>query len=68
MHLSSVWLHHPNRLGGDAFTPYTHNFVGLRVGRAYTRPRIERVLKQYATHMILRWYEGYEKTMTQTKT
>ena len=68
MHLSAVWLHHSNRLGADMFIPYTDNFVGLRVGRAYTQPRIERALKQYATHMILRWYEGYEKTITQPKT
>lgn len=69
MHLSAVWLHHrkSSRLLADLFIPYTRNFTGLRVGRAYTRARIERTLKQCATQMILRWYEGYEKTVTQSK-
>lgn len=69
MHFSAVWLHHrtSSRLLADLFIPYTHNFTGLQVGRTYTRARIERTLKQYATQMILRWYEGYEKTVTQSK-
>ena len=69
MHLSAVWLHHltTSRLLADLFIPYTRNFTGLQVGRTYTRARIERTLKQYATQMILRWYESYEKTVTQSK-
>jgi hypothetical protein len=68
MHLSAVWLHHlNNRFGADAFIPYTHNFVGLRLGELIPS-RDRAVLKQYATHTILRWYEGYEKTITQSRT
>jgi hypothetical protein len=62
MHLSAVWRRYPNKPGADAFIAYTQNFVGLRVGQAYTRQGIERVLKQHATQMILRWYERHEKT------
>jgi hypothetical protein len=67
MHLSVVWVHHPKRGGADTFIPYTPNFAGLRLGRPYNLPRMERLLKEQATQMILRWYEGYEKTITQPK-
>jgi hypothetical protein len=67
MHLSAVWVHHPKRPGADTFIPYTTNFAGLGIGRTHSLKRTERLLKQHATQMILRWYEGYEKTIKQPK-
>jgi len=68
MHVSAVWVHHPKRHGTDVFVPYTPNFAGLRLGQTYKLHRIELLLKKHATQMILRWYERYEKSLTQVKT
>ena len=67
MHVSAVWLHRPKYPGADVFVPYTPNFAGLRIGQTYGLHRIESLLKKQATHMILRWYDRYEKSLTQPK-
>jgi hypothetical protein len=67
MHLSTVWVHHPKKHSADVFIPYTPNFAGLSLGRTYKLHRIESLLKRHATHMILRWYDRYEKSFTQPK-
>jgi hypothetical protein len=67
MHVSAVWVHRPKKPGADVFVPYTPNFAGLRLGQAYKLHRIESLLKKHATHMILRWYDRYEKSLTQPK-
>jgi len=67
MHVSAVWVHHPKKQDADAFVPYTPNFAGLRLGQTYKLHRIESLLKKHATHMILRWYDRYEKSLTQPK-
>lgn len=65
MHVSAVWVHHPKRRTADVFVPYALNFAGLRSGHTYKRERIESLLKKQATQMILRWYDRYEKSLTQ---
>jgi hypothetical protein len=67
MHVSAVWLHHSKKRGADVFVPYTPNFAGLRLRQSYKLHRIEKLLKKHATSMILRWYDRYEKNLTQPK-
>jgi hypothetical protein len=67
MHVSAVWAHRPKKRGTDVFVPYTLNFAGLRLGRTYKLHRIESLMKKHATNMILRWYDRYEKSVTQPK-
>jgi hypothetical protein len=67
MHVSAVWVHHPKRPSADVFVPYTPTFAGLRLGYTYKFHRIQSLLKKHATHMILRWYDRYEKSRTELK-
>ena len=67
MHLSAVWVHHPKKQGADVFVPYTPNFVNLRLRQTYKLHRMQALLKKYAANMILRWYDRYEKGLTQSE-
>jgi hypothetical protein len=67
MHVSAVWVHHPKRHSADVFVPYTPNFARLRLGQIYKLHRIEALLKKHAVHMILRWYDRYEKSLARPK-
>ena len=65
MHLSAIWMHRAKKQDSDVFVPYTPNFARLQVGRAYHLNRIRSLLRRRATEMILRWYDRYEKGLTQ---
>jgi hypothetical protein len=67
MHVSALWVHRLDKRGADVFVPYTPNFASLRLRQTYELHRIEKLLKKYATYMILRWYDRYEKSLTQPK-
>jgi hypothetical protein len=67
MHVSAVWMHRSKKSATDMFVPYTPNFAGLRLGQIYKSRRFDSLLRRHATHMILRWYDRYEKSLTQLK-
>lgn len=58
MHIMALWSH---ALKSDFMTIVSLNFAGLKQGRIYSQAAVDRLLRRYATDLILHWYEQHQK-------
>ena len=54
LYFFALWLHFPSKGSQDYFVPVMENFIGLKLGKKYTRKPIEQVLKKTAREVLRR--------------